>query len=299
MGQRAGTTVVRSTVMGLPPLVLCRRPFLRGPTGKADRNQVPVFMATRGHKWSLTLPSYRGVDVDSERSEPEGGWPVIRGYRWASHDVGLYVSDYKTKEELQWWADRSFVVRDEYDACLIRLGVSHPNEGVFHGKGSSIEDFFFVYTYLFNQLFVRAPFTSFQSARLRELNVAPSQLHPNGLAYIQAFVVVCSALGITRSMSVFLHYFHVRPLAKKGWVSLTTVQDCCLFRPYSESFKNFKKRYFKILIEEASRSEFYDEGDVPLFPFHWTRDPRKINATPVGIMTHVEVETVRMINDLP
>lgn len=82
-------------------------------------------------------------------------------------------------------------------------------------------------------------------------------------------------------------------------MSLTPVQDCCLFKPYSESFKNFKKRYFKIIIKEADLSLFHDEAGDPLFPFYWTRDPVKINPVSVGVITPVEVEAVKTINNLP
>ncbi|KOM45325.1 hypothetical protein LR48_Vigan06g063100 [Vigna angularis] len=240
-----------------------------------------------------------GVRIDRENVEPSDGWPHIKGYDWASHDVGTFVSDFSTREELQWWADRSHIARDVEDARLIHLGVSHRNERVFHGKGASEEDFFFVYTYMFNQLFLRVSFTAFQAPVLRDLNVAPSQLHPNGWAAIQAFVTVCAAMGITPSVAVFLHYFNVRPLARRGCVSLSSVQSGTLFKPYRESFKNFKKRYFKVIIRDSDRSEFHDEAGLPLFPFYWTRDPRKINARAVGCMTPEELEVVRILNTLP
>ncbi|KOM34849.1 hypothetical protein LR48_Vigan02g099900 [Vigna angularis] len=110
---------------------------------------------------------------------------------------------------------------------------------------------------------------------------------------------MCSALGITPVVSGFLHYYRIRPLAKSGWVSLTSVQDCCLFKLYSESFKYFKKRYFKVIIKEVGRSQFHDEAGIPLFPFCWTRDPWKLNATMVGIMTPDKVEVIMTINALP
>lgn len=103
-----------------------------------------------------------------------GGLSIIRGYDWASYDVSLYTSEYYTKKVLKWQVDRSCIFRDVKDARLIRLGVSRQNERVFHEKESSVDDFFFVYTYLFNQLFVWVSFMAFQSAVLRALNVAPT-----------------------------------------------------------------------------------------------------------------------------
>ncbi|KOM55497.1 hypothetical protein LR48_Vigan10g138900 [Vigna angularis] len=238
------------------------------------------------------------VRIDREIAKPSGGWPRIKGYGWASHDV-TFRSDYNTREELQWWADRSHIVCDMEDARLIRLGVSHRNERVFHGKGTSEEDFFSVYTYMFSRLFLRVPFTAFQAVVLRDLNVAPSQLHPNGWAAIQAFVMICAAMEITPFVAIFLHYFNVQPLTRRRWVSLSTVHRRTLLKPYSESFKNFKTRYFKVIIRDAGQSEFHDEAGLPWFPFYWTRDPRKINTWAVGRVTRQELEAVRIINTLP
>lgn len=131
------------------------------------------------------------------------------------------------------------------------------------------------------------------------MNITPSQLHLNEWAYIQAFTAMCLALAIVPSVSVFFHYYHVRPLAKRGWVSLTFVQDCCLFKPYSESFKNFKTRYFKVIIKEAGRNQFCDTLGEPLFSYYWTRDPVRISLVSTDEMTPAEVETVKTIKDLP
>lgn len=88
-----------------------------------------------------------GVVVDGMDAEPTDGWSVIAGYTWGSHDVGSYESEIKSRGDLLQWANQSYLVCDEEDARLIRLSVSRPNERVFHGKGTSVEDFFFVYTF--------------------------------------------------------------------------------------------------------------------------------------------------------
>ncbi|KOM43533.1 hypothetical protein LR48_Vigan05g113700 [Vigna angularis] len=221
------------------------------------------------------------------------------GMWWASQDVSLYVSDYDTKAKLQWWVDRSHIVSDDEDARLIRLGVNWPNEWVFHRKGSSVDDFFFVYAYLFNQLLVRVPITAFQWTVLRELNIAPSQLHPNDWASVQEFVAMCSALGTTPMVTVFLYYFNVCLLAKRGWVFLMSASANCLFKPFLESFKNFKRHYFKVIIRDSDRSEFHNKAERPLFPFYCTRDPHNITTWPVSIMNPVDLDIVRIINGLP
>jgi hypothetical protein len=51
--------------------------------------------------------------------------------------------------------------------------------------------FFMAYTALFDQLRIRFPFSDLQIEVLHNLHLAPSQLHPNGWAFLQAFEVFC------------------------------------------------------------------------------------------------------------
>ncbi|KOM53012.1 hypothetical protein LR48_Vigan09g167100 [Vigna angularis] len=72
-----------------------------------------------------------------------------------------------------------------------------------------------------------------------------------------------------------------------------------LFRPFSDSFKKFKQHYFKIIIDKAGLHEFSDGEGRSLFPFYWTRDPRRIQATSIGALTAPDLEAVFTINALP
>ncbi|KOM43727.1 hypothetical protein LR48_Vigan05g133200 [Vigna angularis] len=172
-----------------------------------------------------------GVDIDVERPEPEGCWPVIDGYGWASHKV--------------------------LPILLIGNTISHaPN-----------------------------------------VKRCPLPIAPERMGLPASFRGREFRSRYHSHVSIFLHYYQVRPLTKVRWVSLNSIRNCCLFKPYSDSFKNFKKRSFKVIIKDSNRSEFHDEAGVP--PFYWTRDPRKLRATLLGIMTPAEVDADKMINTLP
>ena len=65
---------------------------------------------------------------------------------------------------------------------------------VFHGQEGAAEEFFYVYMCHFSQLHTRLLFNDFTMGVLRLLNVAPTQLHLNSWAYLQAFRVLYKAL---------------------------------------------------------------------------------------------------------
>ncbi|KOM57938.1 hypothetical protein LR48_Vigan11g097100 [Vigna angularis] len=238
-----------------------------------------------------------GVRVDGSPFEPDGQGVVVSD--WAPYVASLYASAYGAREHLEWRVSRTHIVRDVEDSRLIRAGVSLRNERVYYGKRSSLDDFFYMYVNVFSQLFVRVPFTKFQMVVLREANVALAQLHPNSWAAVQAFLAMCLVVGVTPTIPVFFHYFEVCPPPSGGWVSFTSVREKTLFCPFSDSFKNFKHRYFKIIIDATGRHEFHDDEGNPLFPFYWTREPQKIRAFPVGVLSPADLEVVRTINALP
>lgn len=53
------------------------------------------------------------------------------------------------------------------------------------------------------------------------------------------------------------------------------------------------------MIDGSGQSEFYDEVDLPLFPFYWTMEPRKIKAYHVRALDLGNLIAVETINALP
>lgn len=68
-------------------------------------------------------------------------------------------------------------------------------------------DFFYVYSTLYRDLGVRLPFSDFEIGVLRELNVAPTQLHLNG-RHLCKRLRLCLALAFTLTPAFFLYFFH-------------------------------------------------------------------------------------------
>ncbi|KOM26407.1 hypothetical protein LR48_Vigan270s000400 [Vigna angularis] len=134
---------------------------------------------------------------------------------------------------------------------------------------------------------------------LRILNVAPSQLHPNSWGYVQAFAVLCRALGIRPTVGLFLYFFICRPIAKKGWVSLISEPGNALLELYLQSYRGFKEKFFKVSIPDVGRRYFFDGEGSPKFQLYWTQDPLRFTSWPEDKMTIEELEALNVLTSLP
>ncbi|WVY97349.1 hypothetical protein V8G54_029500 [Vigna mungo] len=142
-------------------------------------------------------------------------------------------------------------------------GIYTINERVFHGKENPGDDFFYAYSCLFYDMYVRLPFSVFQIDVLKTLNVAPSLLHPNNWGYIHAFAIMCQTLALRPTTTLFLHFFRARPIAKRG-------------RPFF----------------------FNDDGSLR-FPLYYTQDPIKFTSWSKDKRTTDELEDLKVLNALP
>jgi len=127
--------------------------------------------------------------------------------------------------------------------------------------------FCFVYSNLFQRLGFWWPFIPFERTLLTELNVAPAQLHPNSWAFARAFAILCCGLGLTPSVDVFLHFFEAKDSGKMLWVSLNGMAGRVLLTLFQQSYKGFKKNFFKV------RCNRRDPSLLDGFLLYWTEKP--------------------------
>lgn len=100
-----------------------------------------------------------------------------------------------------------------------------------------------MYEIVFRGMGFRVPFTDFQISVFNHLELAPSQLHLNSIAFLQAFELTCRHLEIGATISLFFYYFNMQwkmIRGRYGWVSLK--QSKKLFKSLSDSLKHFKTR---------------------------------------------------------
>ena len=130
-------------------------------------------------------------------------------------------------------------------------------DNVCHGREGDSNEFFYFYACFFRDLHIRLPLNDFQMGVLNILNIAHTQLHPNGWASMQAFSILCELLSLSPSPRSFLYYYSSRPGKRPSWLSLISKSDICFLKPFTSSYKDFKGNFLKILIEPEGREYFF------------------------------------------
>lgn len=163
---------------------------------RGDQAVVPEGSLTRAQCEIATVLNsenafvYGGVVVEDPENLPSSSG---NNYEWASRDGSEFSSAFNSKPVLLDWGNDSCILRTlGYGSC-IKLIACGENERVFHGRKNSKNDFFYIYSYLFYDMY----------------------LHPNSWGYIQVFAIMCQALAIRPTVALFLYIFRTRPIAKR------------------------------------------------------------------------------------
>jgi len=125
------------------------------------------------------------------------------------------------------------------------------------------EPFFFFYQTVFKRIKQHLPFTNFERELLTEVNVAPTQLHPNNWAFVRAFSILCNHFGHPPSVDVFLHFFGAKNPGKNLWVSFSGVAGRVILTLFQSLYKGFKGKFFRVCCSEHDRTAL--DG----FPLYW------------------------------
>ncbi|CAJ2651980.1 unnamed protein product [Trifolium pratense] len=121
---------------------------------------------------------------------------------------------------------------------------------------------FTMYEMAFKEMGYRLPFNNLEAGIFGRLKVAPSQLHPNSLAFIWAYQILCRYLEVEATVSLFFYIFKIQRQKvgdQQGWISLKH-QSSKIFRIFVESARGFKERYYvvKPVTEFALNSLYMD-----------------------------------------
>ncbi|QCE11276.1 hypothetical protein DEO72_LG10g2509 [Vigna unguiculata] len=191
----------------------------------------------------MPMEVVREVREDPPEEFEESNWPTKGGYGWAAADVRDQSSLFRWSCLLNSWLNCTPVISKGVSGDIVSLERVSAIDRVCHGQEGATEKFFYMYMCHFSQLHVRLPLDDFTMGVLRALNVAPTQLHPNSWAYLQAFRILCHRPSISR------------------------------LDAFSQSFKHFKDGYFKVVVKEGGKAYFLNADGSPKFPLSWTNNP--------------------------
>jgi len=223
------------------------------------------------------IPMETVIEVREDPLEElaESNWPAKGGYGWVAADVRNQSSLFRWSRLLNSWLNCIPVIAKGVNRGIVSLERVSAIDRVCHGQERATEKFFYMYMCHFSQLHVRLSLDDFTMGVLRALNVAPTQLHPNSWAYMQAFCVLCQSLYLQPSPHAFLYFYDTRPRQPTTWLSLVSRPSISRLDAFSLSFKHFKDGYFKVVVKEEGRSHFLNADGSTKFPFSWKRIPSR------------------------
>ncbi|QCD90225.1 hypothetical protein DEO72_LG4g1180 [Vigna unguiculata] len=197
----------------------------------------------------MPMEVVREVREDPPEELEESNWSAKDGYGWAA--------------------------ADGFSGDIVSLERVSAIDRVCYGQEGATENFFYTYMCHFSQLHVRLPLDDFTIGVLRTLNVAPTQLHPNSWAYLQAFRILCQSLYLEPTPYAFLYFYDTRPRRPATWLSLISRPSISRLDAFSQSFKHFKDGYFKVVVKEGGKAYFLNADGSAKFPFSWTNNPSR------------------------
>jgi len=225
----------------------------------------------------------------------ESNWPAKGSYGWVATDVRDQSSLFRWSRLLNSWLNCTPIISKGVSGDIVSLERVSAIDRVCHGQEGATEKFCYMYMCHFSQLHVRLPLDDFAIGVLRALNVAPTQLHPNSWAYLQAFRILCQSLYLEPTPYAFLYFYDTRPRRPATWLSLISHPSISRLDAFSQSFKHFKDGYFKVVVKEGGKAHFLNADGSTKFPFSWTSNPSRYKDMGMEELSVDDKEVVGML----
>lgn len=134
---------------------------------------------------------------------------------------------------------------------------------------------FYIYAETLSKIHALPPYTAFEQYILDYLLLPPTQLHPNGWAFLRAYQIVLEHLSCTVSGPLFYALFTFVHSRKNTSVSFR-VAEKSFFRLYSDSIKDFKTHYACVVamnLVAKKRVSKCEQGVIvsSKFPLSWSK----------------------------
>ncbi|MED6163473.1 hypothetical protein PIB30_080230 [Stylosanthes scabra] len=178
-------------------------------------------------------------------------------YGWVKEGVLEIPSLFVDMESVRQLGSPLLWVREGQNIKIEFLPCSSVDRVCHEGKGA---DWFFMYTCVLAEIGIQFSFTKFECAVLRQLNCAPSQIHPNSWGFIRAFEVLMEYLQEEPSLGLFFFLFQVKGVDRGVWATLSSHQGRTVFSLFKANYRDFKKFYVKVRSPEDAIPFFLDKN---------------------------------------
>jgi len=243
----------------------------------------------------IPMETVREVREDPPEELAESDWSAKGGYGWAVADVRNQSSLFWWSRLLNSWLNCTPVISKGVSRDIVSLERVSAIDHVCHGQEGAAEKFFYMYMCHFSQLHVWLSLDDFAMGVLRTLNVAPTQLHPNSWAYLQAFRILCQSLYLEPSPYAFLYFYDTRPRRPTTWLSLISRPSINRLDAFSQSFKHFKDGYFKVVVKKEGKPYFLNVDGSTKFPFSWMGTPSRYKDMGTDELSAGDKEVVKIL----
>jgi len=182
---------------------------LDDPVNAVDRSDPPPANV-------VNRPDSPPAIVVDRSGSPPTAIPLV-DLSWVDPTVVEFSSSYDTEKFVAKFLAKYPVLKagedsdDSRDPDYFRILPCDSTERVCMDRAGVGPPFFYMYTCFFSDLHVSLPFDKFTMGVLRALNVAPTQVHPNTWASLQAFRLLCDAMWLRPTPSSFLCYYGSHP----------------------------------------------------------------------------------------
>ncbi|RDX78139.1 hypothetical protein CR513_41615, partial [Mucuna pruriens] len=290
-----------------PPARVCYCPLLLSSTG--DLFEDAPGPSTQGDQSPVEATPNAGFEAP--RDEPSGS----SSGSFESYPFEIWYRD-SVDEDPQAWVDpevrKMSLLLNRSSSLLgmakaicqhspwsVRVSPCRSGESVSTALPTDGKSCFYLYDTLHSKLGIKLPLNHFERAVLQVLNVALTQLHPKGWAYVRAFELLCEDLGRAPTLGIFFWFYTVKKADKVGWTSLCSRPKRKLFQPFLASYKKFKSRFFKVTPDDSGPNLLVDRAGRPFFPLTWTHQPAVSIAVNLKNLEDWEDKFARELSELP
>jgi hypothetical protein len=140
----------------------------------------------------------------------------VSKYRWVKVDVLSAALIWDSEKKIDDLVSGLEIARDNDSADQIVVASWVSWELVCMSVEEKTRPFCYFYETLFRTLGVCLPLTSFEMDLLNVVQVAPTQLHPNGWAFIRGFQIMCKQFEVDVFVEKFFYFFQTKGGVTKG-----------------------------------------------------------------------------------